>query len=223
MERMLEHYRILLAAAVAEPECLVQDLPLMSNAERSQVLEEWNRTSTEYPTELCIHELVEAQVERTPEAIAVICGDEQLTYRELNQRSNRLAHYLRSLGVTPETRVGLLLERSLEMVIGVLAIMKSGGAYLPLDPAYPQQRLSFLLEDAQPLALVTQRSLVDRLPSTGVKLVCVDVEDDGISTLQDTNPHSEATAENLAYVIYTSGSTGQPKGVMIPHRSVVNY
>ncbi len=223
MQRMLEHYRVLLAAAVVQPECLVQDLPLMSNAERSQVVEEWNRTTAEYPNELCIHELIEAQVDWTPDAIAVICQNEHLTYRELNRRSNRLAHYLRSLGVTPEVRVGVLLERSLEMVVAQLAILKSGGAFLPLDPAYPQQRLSFLLEDAQPLALVTKRSLITGLPNVSAKLVCLDVDKDVIRAQQDTTPRSEVMTDNLAYVIHTSGSTGQPKGVMIQHGSLVNY
>src|SRR3712207_466744 len=185
--------------------------------ERHQLLFEWNETHTEYPTDACIHELFEEQARRTPDAVAVVFEEEQLSYRELNRRSNQLAHYLRKLGVGPEVLVGVCMERSLEMVVGLLGILKAGGAYVPLDPAYPKERLAFMLEDSQASVLLSQQRLLEDLPEHESRVVCLDSAWEGSIQDQEVNPASGATAENLAYVIYTSGSTGKPKGVQIPH------
>ena len=198
-------------------------MALVTDAERQQLLVEWNATTAPYPRDRCIHELFEAQVERTPEAVAVVCHEAQLTYRELNQRANQLAHHLQALGVGPEVLVAICLERSLEMVVGLLGILKAGGAYVPLDPAYPPARLAFMLADAQPRVLLTQEALMSALPASDVKLVFLDSDRENISVESQENPVSEGNAENLAYVIYTSGSTGRPKGVFVPHRALVNH
>ncbi|MFM5992907.1 MAG: amino acid adenylation domain-containing protein, partial [Sphaerospermopsis kisseleviana] len=179
-------------------------------------------TQVEYPVDKCIHELFEEQVEKTPNAIAVVFENEQLTYQQLNSRANQLAHYLQSLGVKPETLVGICVERSLEMVIGLLGILKAGGAYVPLDPEYPQERLSFMLEDAQVSVLLTQKHLIERLPEYQIHLVCVDEIGEQIAQNNENNPSSEVTASHLANLIYTSGSTGKPKGVMVEHKGLCN-
>ena len=185
----------------------------------------FNNTEADFSWNWCIHELFEAQVERTPEASAVIssiirspeCDEkkEQLTYRELNQRANQVAHYLQELGVGPEVLVGICMERSLEMIVGLLGILKAGGAYVPLDLEYPQERLAFMLADSQVAVLLTQAHLLTRLPECRAKVVCLDSEWDFIAQQSQQKPVSGVSPENLAYVIYTSGSTGQPKGVMI--------
>ncbi|MCI0551725.1 MAG: amino acid adenylation domain-containing protein, partial [Anaerolineae bacterium] len=190
-------------------------------AERHQLLVEWNDTQTDYPADKCIHHLFEEQVERFPDNIAAIFGDEQLTYRELNQRANQLAHHLQTLGVGPEVLVGLCVERSLEMVVGLLGILKAGGAYIPLDPNYPAERLAMMLTDAQPLVLLSQGHLLETLPNTAAKIVTLDKEWAIDRPL--TNPTSTLTPDNLAYVIYTSGSTGRPKGVQIIHQALTNF
>ncbi len=220
---MLEHFQILLAGIVTNPNQRLSDLPLLTHAEQQKLLVEWNNTQAEDPKHQCIHELFEAQVARSPDAIAVISEDKQLTYRELNVRANQLAHHLWSLGVGPEVRVGISIERSLEMIIGLLAILKAGGTYVPLDPAYPQERLAFMLNDAQVSVLLTQRQLVKTLPQHGASVVCLDTNWLVNRPENLDNPVSRVTDENLAYVIYTSGSTGKPKGVMIQHRSLANY
>src|SRR5687767_11584834 len=190
-------------------------------AERHQLLVEWNDTQTDYPTDKCIHHLFEEQVERFPDNIAAVFGDEQLTYRELNQRANQLAHHLQTLGVGPEVLVGLCVERSLEMVVGLLGILKAGGAYIPLDPNYPPERLAMMLTDAQPQVLLSQSHLLDRLPNTSATIVTLDK--DWATDGPLTNPTSTLTPDNLAYVIYTSGSTGRPKGVQIVHKALTNF
>ena len=184
--------------------------------------ESTNDTQTDYLKKQCIHELFEAQVAQTPNSVAVVLEDQQLSYQELNQRANQLAHYLRKLGVGPEVLVGICVERSVSMVVGLLAILKAGGAYVPLDPAYPKERLAFMLEDARVPVLLTQQQL-QGLPKCGTKVVCLDADWEVIAQESQENPVNHATAENLAYVIYTSGSTGKPKGVMIEHRSLVNF
>jgi amino acid adenylation domain-containing protein len=190
-------------------------------AERHPHLAEWNDTQTDYPADKCIQHLFEEQVERSPDNIAAIFGDEQLTYRELNQRANQLAHHLQTLGVGPEVLVGLCVERSLEMVVGLLGILKAGGAYIPLDPHYPAERLAMMLADAQPLVLLSQGHLLETLPDIPATIVTLDRE---WATAQPlTNPTSSLTPDNLAYVIYTSGSTGKPKGVQIVHRALTNF
>ena len=224
--RMAEHLRVLLTGLAADPQQRVATAPLLTDAERQQLLVEWNATDAEYPSGACVHHLFEAQVKRTPNAVAVICGPERLTYRELNQRANWLAQRLQAQGVGPEVRVGLCMERSPEMVIGVLAVLKAGGAYVPLDPTYPRERLAFMLRDASPRVLLTQRHLRQRLPGGKMPLVYVDAVDVAGTSQPGTqarNVVSDVRPENLAYVIYTSGSTGRPKGVMIPHRGLVNY
>jgi amino acid adenylation domain-containing protein len=190
-------------------------------AERHQILVEWNDTQTDYPSDKCIHHLFEEQVERYPDNIAVVFSNEQLTYRELNQRANQLAHHLQTLGVGPEVLVGLCVERSLEMVVGLLGILKAGGAYIPLDPNYPPERLAMMLNDAQPLVLLSQSHLLDRLPNTSAKIVALDK--DWATDQPLTNPTSTLKPDNLVYVIYTSGSTGRPKGVQIIHQALTNF
>jgi non-ribosomal peptide synthetase component F len=189
---------------------------------------EWRRRSGEpnqpgedFPHDLCLHQLFEVQAQRWPEAVAVTCEGDQLTYKELNARANHLAHFLRGLGVGPETLVGVCLERSLEMIVAVLGILKAGGAYVPLDPGYPPERLAFMLTDAAVMVAVTQRSLKVPIALGTTPLVYVEETKPGNARLASLNPRSGASPDNLAYVIYTSGSTGQPKGVMVTHRSVV--
>ncbi|WP_248277581.1 non-ribosomal peptide synthetase [Brasilonema sp. UFV-L1] len=177
---------------------------------------------TDYSKNLCIHQIFEEQVKQTPDAIAVIFENKQLTYRQLNQRANRVAHYLHTLGVAPEVLVGICMERSLDMVVGLLGILKAGGAYVPLDPGYPTERLTFILEDAQTRVILTQEQLLNKLPAHEAQVICLDSDWAVIAQNSQENPVCEATADNLIYVIYTSGSTGKPKGVMIPHRGIYN-
>ncbi len=220
--RMLGHYQTLLEGIVADPGQPIGALPLLTEAERHQLLVEWNDTQADYPRDMCIHQLFEAQVERTPNAIAVVFEDQQLTYCELNARANQLAHYLRKHGVKPEVLVGICTERSSEMVTGLLGILKAGGAYVPLDPTYPKERLAFMLEDAKVLLLLTQECLLENLPKYEAKVICLDSDWDIIAEESQKNPASGTTSENAAYVIYTSGSTGRPKGVPGLHRGAVN-
>jgi amino acid adenylation domain-containing protein len=181
---------------------------------------EWNDTVADYPQDQCIHHLFEEQVERVPDAIAVIFEDKQLTYRQLNSRSNQLAHHLQKLGVGSEVLVGICVERSVEMIVGCLSILKAGGAYVPLDPTYPPERLGFMLEDAQVSVLLTQQHLVERLETHQLQVVALDSDWETIAQASEENPNSAVTSDNLAYVIYTSGSTGKPKGVAVPHKAV---
>ena len=188
--------------------------------ERRQQLLDWNRTERDYPREACVAELFERQVRRAPEAVAVEYGDERLSYGELNERGDRLAHHLRSLGVGLEVLVGLCVERSAAAVVGMLGILKAGGAYVPLDPEYPAERLAFMLADTEAPVVVTQSKLLDRLPGTNARIVCLDRDWPVIEGCSAQDPASGATAENLAYVIYTSGSTGIPKGVQVTNRAI---
>jgi amino acid adenylation domain-containing protein len=221
--RMLGHLRTLLQAMVTRPQQQLRDLPVLTPAEHHQLLVEWNKTEADYPRDLCIHELFEAQVELTPHAIAVVFDEQHLTYRELNSRSNQLAHYLRKLGVGPEVPVSLCVDRSLEMIVGLFGIFKAGGAYVPVDPGYPAQRIAFILNDANPPVVLTQRNLTQTLsPLKTTKIVCLDSPEWATSVGNAGNLKRIATNANLAYVIYTSGSTGKPKGVMISHGAIVN-
>ena len=199
-----------------------QRFPSLTGGERRQILEEWNDTKRDYPKEKCLQELIEAQAERTPDAVAVVFEDKQLTYRELHARANQLAHYLRSLGVGPEVLVGLCLERSIEMVVGIVGVLKAGGAYVPLDPSYPGERLVFMLEDAQVPVLLTQAHLVGRFLESAARVICLDRDWQVLAAESVENPASVVTPENLAYVIYTSGSTGKPKGAMNTHKGICN-
>ncbi|HYO60253.1 non-ribosomal peptide synthetase/type I polyketide synthase [Archangium sp.] len=220
--RMVGHFQVLLEAIVAHPEVSLSKLPLLTAEERGRLLVEWNDTALDVPA-VCMHELVQAQVERTPRAVAVVSGQRTLTYAELNRRANQLAHYLRRLGVRPEVRVGICVERTEDVVIGLLAILKAGGAYVPLDPAYPKERLALILEDAQVPVLLTQQRLVSELPSTTARIVCLDTDWPVIGDESDGNLERTTAPEKLAYLIYTSGSTGKPKGVMIEHRNAVAF
>uniref|UniRef100_UPI000650E185 AMP-binding protein n=1 Tax=Crocosphaera watsonii TaxID=263511 RepID=UPI000650E185 len=179
-------------------------------------------TKVEY-SPLCVDQLFEAQVEKTPDAVAVEFEDQKLTYQQLNTKANQLAHYLRCLGVKPEVLVGICVERSLEMVIGLLAILKAGGAYLPLDPNYPQERIQIILEETQVPVLLTQASLLDAMPKHRAQVLCIDKDSPDIEQQSQENITSEVTTDNLAYTIYTSGSTGKPKGVQIPHSALSNF
>jgi amino acid adenylation domain-containing protein len=217
--RMVGHYETLLQAIAANPQQRIAKLPLLSPAEQ-QMLVEWNRTRVDYPQDECIHELFEAQVEQTPDAIAVEFEEQKLTYRELNARANQLARYLRQRGVGPEVLVGICLERSVEMIVGILGILKAGGAYVPLDPDYPKERLAWMLEDAQPPVLLTREALLSALPASGAEAICLDSAWELIARQSQRNPDRAATADNLAYAIFTSGSTGRPNGVLIAHRGL---
>ena len=223
IERLVGHYRTLLEGVVGDPDRRISELPILSEGERHQLLVGWNETEREYPKDRCSHELFETQVEETPDAIALVFEDQQLSYGELNRRANQLAHYLRKLGVGPETLVGICVERSLEMIVGLLAILKAGGAYVPLDPSFPQQRLAFMLEDTHTDILLTQASLEDHFPSfTGHRIV-IDRNWGDVTQESEVNPACVISPDNLAYVIYTSGSTGKPKGVAVEHRQLMNY
>jgi amino acid adenylation domain-containing protein len=222
--RMVAHFLSLLEGVAADVNTPLSQLPLLSEEERRQIVFEWNATEKEYPVGRCIHELFTEQVERTPEAAAVIYEEEALTYRELEQRANQLARYLQSLGVRPGTHVGIHLEHSLETVIGILAVLKTGAAYVPLDPEHPRARLGFIIEEAQIGCVLTQQRLKDRLPAEGgVKLVYLDADWETFAAGDAQAPLGAATPESVAYVIYTSGSTGQPKGVRVQHKALVNY
>jgi amino acid adenylation domain-containing protein/non-ribosomal peptide synthase protein (TIGR01720 family) len=222
ISRMVGHFQTLLEGMAANPEQCLSELPLLTETERHQLLVEWNATTVAYPRDMCIHELFEAQAERTPEAIAVVCQGEQLTYGELNWRANQLAHHLQALGVGPETLVGICMERSLEMVIGLLGILKAGGAYVPLDPLYPKERLAFMMDDAGVPMLVTEGRLLERLPEHRATVICMDIDWEVIAGKSKANLVSGVKSENLAYVIYTSGSTGRPKGALLAHRGLCN-
>ncbi|QLE40511.1 amino acid adenylation domain-containing protein [Nostoc sp. C052] len=221
--RMLLHFQTLLESIVSNPEQRISDLQLLTPSEVQQLLLEWNNTETNYPQDKCIHQLFEAQVEKTPSNIAVIFENQKLTYQELNEQANQLAHYLQKLGVKPEAIVGVCMKRSPEMLIALLAILKVGGAYVPLDPAYPQERLTFMLEDSQSKILLTQSHLVELFTKSNVHIVCVDRDSQLLSQQSRENLFSEVKSNNLAYVIYTSGSTGVPKGVAIAHQSCVAF
>lgn len=218
--RMLDHYNSLLKDIVANPHRPISEFPLLTETDRHRLLSEWNNTVVNYPRFTCIHELFEEQVERTPDAVAIIFNDQQLTYRVLNERANQLAYYLQAREVGPEARVGLCVEPSLDQMVGLLGILKAGGAYVPLDPAYPTDRLEFILQDMAIQVLVTHSALTHRLPNTG-QVLCLDEDQEFLKENAARNPVNRTQAGNLAYVMYTSGSTGQPKGVCVEHRAVI--
>jgi amino acid adenylation domain-containing protein len=221
--RLVTHFSTILSAAVAAPDTPLNALPMLTQSERRQLLEEWNNTRRDFQLEQGVHGLFEQQVERTPEAIALISEDEFVTYRELNERANRLAHYLMKRGIGPESLVGVLLERSTDMVVSLLAVLKAGAAYLPLDSVYPAGRLSLMLEDSGAEVLLTHEELLRLVPSSHVKLICLDTEREQVEQESPQNPFTAATPANLAYTIYTSGSTGRPKGVEITRAAFENF
>ncbi|MEG3908708.1 amino acid adenylation domain-containing protein [Microcoleus sp. w2-18bC1] len=204
------------------PEQQLRSEETLTDAERYKLLVEWNNTTREYPQDKCIHQLFEEQVERTPDAIAVVFESQQLTYLELNAKANQLVHYLQELGVGPEVLVGICVERSIDMIVGLLGILKAGGAYVPLDAAYPSERLAFMLQDSSVSVLLTQSKLIEKLPPHSAYVVYLDKDWEEIVQQSKENPSSSVTPDNLAYVIYTSGSTGRPKGVCCCHTGVVN-
>lgn len=220
IERMAGHYQRLLEDIVEHPEKKIWELELLTEAEKHQILVEWNDTDVVYPKDKCVQQLFEAQVKQTPDAVAVLFGEEQLTYRELNERANQLGHYLQKLGVGPGVLVGICVERSLEMIVGLLGILKAGGAYVPLDPSYPKERLRFMLEDAQAPVLLTQATLGVIVENT--QIVSLDTDWSKVETESVINVISEVSSDDLIYVIYTSGSTGKPKGAKVIQRGFVN-
>ena len=223
IDRMLDHLRILLASMAGEPDALIDSVSLLSESERRQLLSEWNETQTEFPSDKCFYELFQAQVQKTPRAIAVRFQNEELSYDELNRRANQLAHHLRRLGVGRDVLVGVCVERSLQMLVATLGVMKAGGAYVPLDPAFPAERLAFMMDDARLAVLLTQSKLTASLPPHRANVVCLDSDWQTIARESAQNLQPADNGDNLAYVIYTSGSTGQPKGVQITHRALTNF
>ncbi|NJL51094.1 MAG: amino acid adenylation domain-containing protein [Hydrococcus sp. SU_1_0] len=223
MERMTGHFQVLLEAIASCPEQTVSSLPLLTVQERHQLLVEWNDTHRAYGQEQCIHQLFEAQVALTPDQIAVVFENQQLTYQELNLKANQLARYLQQLGVTPETLVGVSLDRSLEMLIALLAVLKAGGAYVPLDPHYPPDRLALMVEDSGLAILLTQEANAKVIPDYHGQTICLDTQWSEIALGGGDNLNTSLKPDNLAYIIYTSGSTGKPKGVQLEHRGVVNF
>ena len=222
MKRLLQHYRILLEQIVVSIDTRISQIDMLSAVERQQLLVEWNRTEAQYPPDKCVHRLFEEQVARTPQAIAVVDEDRQISYEELNRRANQLAHYLKKKGVGPEVRVGVCVARDLEMIVVLMAILKAGGAYVPLDPAYPAARLSFMLQDANALMVLTDRQFTQQMAWYAGQLLHLEEVKEEIEKQNSENPGVETNAENLAWVIYTSGSTGRPKGAAIRHSSAVS-
>jgi len=224
MVRMAGHLQRLLEGVVENPEERISRLPLLPDAEQRQLVSEWNDTRMDYPRQLCVHQLFEAQAARNPNATAVVFGKQRLTYGELDRRASQLANHLIKLGATPDGLVGICLERSVEMVVGLLGILKAGSAYVPLDPAYPRDRIAFMLEDAEVPLLLTQSQLAGNLANTGkARVVLIDSDWPEVSAQTQDSPALTLNPESRAYVIYTSGSTGKPKGVEVTHRGVVNF
>ncbi|MEH2308021.1 non-ribosomal peptide synthetase [Nostoc sp.] len=223
IERLARQFQILLTSVTAHPEEKISQLEILSFSDRQQLLVEFNQTHIDNPQYKCIHQLFEEQVQKTPNKIAVVFEDQQLTYAQLNRKANQLAHYLQQRGVKPEVLVGLCTERSLLMIIGLLGIIKAGGAYLPLDPTLPKEGFASRLQDIEIPLILTQQRLVDNLPTDVAQIVCLDTDWDIIADHKDENPISEITVQNLVYVLFTSGSTGKPKGVAIEHQQLLNY
>jgi amino acid adenylation domain-containing protein len=227
--RMLANFQTLLTGILANPDTKISRLPLLTEAETNKLLVEWNNTQKDYRLDICLHQLFEKQVTKTPDAIAVVFEEKSLTYAELNYQANRLAHYLQQLGVGKDILVGICLDRSLEMVVGLLAILKAGAAYVPIDPSYPSERIEFILQDADLKIILTQQHLRETLSSHSAQVICLDTEwEIGIKNLSSSFSESQSnlinnsTPDSLAYVIYTSGSTGTPKGAMNTHRGICN-
>ncbi len=222
IEKMLAHLETLLQGVVENPAAPVSRLPLLTAAEERKLLVEWNATAVEHPNEVCVHKAFEKQAAKTPTAVAVVCGDTSLTYRELNERANRLAHYLRDRGVGPDSRVGVCFERSLDLVVSIYAVLKAGGAYVPLDPAYPLSRLSDIATNSGMAVVLTHQKHREQLGDCCPHIVCLDQSAATLTKFASTNPRPLGGPENLIYVIFTSGSTGKPKGAAVYHRGFSN-
>ena len=223
IERLAGHFRMLLEGIVADPDERIGLLPLLSAAERRQLLEEWNATGVEFERDCCLHELFERQVERSPEALAVVSESERISYRELNRRANQLAQFLRGCGVGADVLVGVCLERSVEMVVALLAVLKAGGAYVPIEPAHPVERLAWMAAECRMPLVLTRTDWGYKLSGIPCRVVCLDREWSAIARAAEAGGGVRCAPENLAYVIYTSGSTGRPKGSMIPHGAICNH
>jgi amino acid adenylation domain-containing protein len=221
--RMMRHFRILLESAAENPHTQISRMPVLSDGERHQMLVEWNHTAAQYERDQCVHQRFERWARRSPDSTAVVFETQQLSYGELDRRANQLANYLRKLGVQSDGLVGVCLDRSLDMVVGLLGVLKAGAAYVPIDPAYPVDRIRFMLEDAEVPVLLTQQRLAATLPVGRAKVVLIDSDWQDIAKCSQTSPGQTTKPENRAYVIYTSGSTGRPKGVEVLHRAVVNF
>ena len=216
IRRLCRHFETLLEAIAQQPNQNVSTLPILTDAERQQLVVDWNNTGATYPRkELCLHELIEAQAGRTPDQVAVVFEQQTLTYGELNRRANQLAHHLRGMGVGPDVLVALFVERSLEMLVGIVSILKAGGAYVPIDPGYPKKRVGYILEDSQASIILTQESLVGELAGFAGQTICLDGDWAEIGGESEENPVTPVKPEHLAYVLFTSGSTGRPKGVVL--------
>ena len=222
IRRWMGHFHTLLRGIVENPEQLISDLPILSQAERRQLLQEWNDSASDYPSDKTIHEMFEEQAGRSPQSIALVYEQEEVSYGELNRRANQLGHYLKGKGVGAEVAVGIMMERRVEMVVAILGVLKAGGAYVPIDPGYPEERVRYMLEDSKAAAVVTQEHLIGNMPEHNGHIIRLDTEWDYISQQSEANLTTDLTSENLAYIIYTSGTTGQPKGVLLSHRGVSN-
>ncbi|MGZ5790412.1 MAG: condensation domain-containing protein, partial [Burkholderiaceae bacterium] len=222
IRRLSSHFKNLLAEIVNAPNTSLRSLPLLDEEERRCLIESWNDTDKNYPRKQTLHQLFEAQVARTPDHAALVYEDKALTYAELNAKANQLAHYLRAQGVGPDVLVGVCTERSIEMVVALYGILKAGGGYVPFDPAYPKERLVFMLEDSKPSVMLTQQHLLDSLPTSDITTFCLDTQWSLVESQPTSNPKNHTDEANLAYVIFTSGSTGRPKGVGIEHAGIVN-
>ncbi|MFI6340987.1 amino acid adenylation domain-containing protein [Streptomyces sp. NPDC050535] len=222
VERMMGHFSVLLSSVVARPGARVGEVDVLSGRERRQLLVDFNDSGVDFPAGVVVHRLVEEQARLRPDAVAVVSGEERVSYRELNERANRLAHVLRGRGVGPDVLVGVCLERGVALVVALLGVLKAGGAYVPLDPEYPAERLAFMLRDTAAPVVVSQSGLRDRLPTEGCAVVCLDEVAEELGRQPVTDPESGVSGDDLAYVIYTSGSTGTPKGVAIEHRNLIS-
>ena len=223
IDRCVKHFETLLENIADHPDRRISQLALLSDSERHQVLVEFNNNRADFQTDLCLHDFVARQAERTPDAIAIVAGETRVTYAELNRRSNQVAHYLRNRGAGPEVLIGIFCERTPDLLVGILGILKSGSAYVPLDPLYPKERIAHILEDGKAPVVLTQQSLAGELPNFSGKAICLDAEWSRIAAQPETEPTRAALPENLAYVLFTSGSTGRPKGVALEHRSAAAF
>jgi amino acid adenylation domain-containing protein len=222
IEGFVKHFQALLRSAIKNTNALISQLQVLSREERHQILVEWKNTQTDYPQDKCLHKLFEDHAQHTPDAPALFYGDRDLTYRELNQRANQMAHYLQRLGVGPDSLVGICMYRSLELIIGLLGTLKAGGAYVPLDPTYPKERLADMMEDANMKVLLTEKRLLELLPRHQAEAVCLDNHWEVVAREDTQFNLNPVTVHNLVYVIFTSGSTGRPKGAAVYHRGWTN-